>query len=364
MLQLRETYPATLNQYPRRFDKELAILQENLPTTVTSVLRANDAVSAYHAAIDPITRQWASPWAVLLSFDDGDAPYAACVFSSDHRIIGTRCRADVAAISLFGGDGGVKPAEGKVVSRLYTCLKRDRYAPALIYLPFTHANDRYLLLFRAESSDARPIRLPRDWEAIVSCLVACACSTQKMARINTERADLEMRLDQLLAVQQDLHFRANHDDLTGLPNRSYAKALIESRLEQKGFDGRLALAFVDLDDFKQVNDTYGHAAGDSLLKSVAQRLRSNIRKLDICGRIAGDEFVVCISAPDRQADFKAIFSRLSDLLCQPFEIEGRQIVCSASIGVAKFPYDGTLFESLLRAADASMYRAKARKRIK
>lgn len=123
-----------------------------------------------------------------------------------------------------------------------------------------------------------------------------------------------------------------------------------------------ALAFIDLDNFKQVNDYYSHAAGDSLLIAVAQRIRDNIRPGDTLARISGDEFLLLLNPLDRMEDLEPCINRVIAALKQPFTIEGHVVLTSASIGASIHPQHGDSYETLRRCADSAMYHAKHQRR--
>ena len=167
---------------------------------------------------------------------------------------------------------------------------------------------------------------------------------------------------ELDARHVDLHRMAMYDGLTGLPNRRLFRDLMHRALSQARRDGRsMALMFIDLDFFKEVNDRFGHAAGDELLRCMAQRLSQTVRGADLVGRVGGDEFLALL--PDT-ADAEAIAQtalRMIRSIELPVPLsEGTcQAQVSASIGVARYPADGTDFELLLKHADHAMYRAKA-----
>ena len=165
----------------------------------------------------------------------------------------------------------------------------------------------------------------------------------------TQRKQTEQRIQQM----------AHHDPLTGLGNR----ALLQLRLEEAWSrasrqDGQLALLFLDLDRFKLVNDTLGHAIGDQLLMQVADRLRLTLRSGDLVARVGGDEFVVIIEegcCPELVAKFA---ERLVEVLSRPVALDGHQMDVSVSIGIALFPQNGADPETLLQNADIALYRAK------
>lgn len=329
--------------------------RDDLALQISTVLECRDPSSAYEIAISHVLVDRAGCWAALLRFDDhGDA---ICVFSTDRFMVGQTWSIEVPAATLFGPACGPEIIEHEAVSSIYGSLIPEHDNPAIAYLPIEHGKHRFLLLL-ADAPGGKPIRIETDQLPAITTLLGCARMTEMLHESDRKQAELEQRVEYLQAREDELNFKANHDDLTGLPNRSFIKTLVENRLSQRGLEGRLALAFVDLDDFKRVNDTYGHIVGDELLRKVAERLRAGIQDSDICGRIGGDEFIICVDDPLRSIDAEGIFSRISNVLRQPFEIEGRQISCSASIGVALFPRNGVDFETLLRTADAAMYRAK------
>ena len=173
-----------------------------------------------------------------------------------------------------------------------------------------------------------------------------------------ERAVAE-RTAELREANARARHLADHDALTGLPNRR----LLEDRLTQAlalSYRNRkqTAVMFVDLDRFKAVNDLLGHAAGDILLKEVAQRLVRQLRVGDTICRIGGDEFVVVLPELKRAADAAHVAQKVLEQLSQPFAVEERELIVTPSIGIAVFPDDGRDAETLIRNSDAAMYHAK------
>jgi diguanylate cyclase (GGDEF)-like protein/PAS domain S-box-containing protein len=160
-------------------------------------------------------------------------------------------------------------------------------------------------------------------------------------------------------VSERIEFLALHDALTGLPNRVFGQERLQQAVALASRQhGRLAVLNLDLDKFKLVNDTHGHAVGDKLLESVAQRLRSCLREEDTLCRLSGDEFMVVL--PDLQGPNHAsnTCERILSRLAQPFELEDVQLNTSFSIGVALYPQDGGDGQSLLKNADMALYEAK------
>lgn len=161
-------------------------------------------------------------------------------------------------------------------------------------------------------------------------------------------------------LEHDLRHQALHDALTGLGNRNLFTERVSRSLEATTQGARVAVLFVDLDDFKTVNDSLGHAAGDQLLVAVAERLQSCLRLSDLAARLGGDEFGVLLPASYGETEAQGVADRILDALRQPLEIQGRTINLTASLGIA-FGDPGTgSGEVLLRNADVAMYLAKGR----
>ena len=161
--------------------------------------------------------------------------------------------------------------------------------------------------------------------------------------------------------EDELARQALHDPLTGLPNRALMAEMVESALRAKARGGMFALAFIDVDNFKQVNDYYGHALGDALLIAVAQRIRHSIRPADTLARLGGDEFLL-LNPLDRLEDLQPWIERIVAALKQPFVIENQEVLTSASVGTCVYPLHGATYETLRRCADSAMHRAKHHRR--
>jgi len=181
--------------------------------------------------------------------------------------------------------------------------------------------------------------------------------------------DAEGRPLRMIGVSQDIterkrqedevRYLAYHDTLTGLPNRR----LLDDRLKQSVYvaqrrDARLAVMAVDLDHFKAVNDSLGHKAGDAVLREVAHRLASCVRKADTLARQGGDEFVIVMSDLAMESDCSVVAEKILRALAPEFRVDGRVFTIGASIGISLFPADAGDGETLLRNADVAMYRAK------
>lgn len=156
-----------------------------------------------------------------------------------------------------------------------------------------------------------------------------------------------------------IEFLAFHDPLTGLPNRLLAKDHLEMAVAYSSrVNSRVALLFLDLDNFKTINDSLGHTVGDALLKAVAMRLRDSVRNTDTISRQGGDEFLVLLPDTSDTDAITVIAEKVVLALSTPFEIQGQHLSTSASIGIAVYPDDGSDFDTLLKKADTAMYQSK------
>jgi len=174
---------------------------------------------------------------------------------------------------------------------------------------------------------------------------------------------LRQRVKRLLAKQsadQHVHRLAYKDAVTGLPNRTAFVEQFQQELDHaKRKDSRVALFFIDLDRFKDINDSMGHEAGDILLKALSGRLKNCIRSGDMLARIGGDEFVVVLSDMKDDSTPDQVAKSMLGALKEPFSLAGNEVFAGVSIGIALYPEDGLSKETLLKNADTAMYRAKA-----
>jgi diguanylate cyclase (GGDEF)-like protein len=161
---------------------------------------------------------------------------------------------------------------------------------------------------------------------------------------------------------ETVRHQATHDALTGLPNRVLFVQRLERELSATPDDRHLAVLFCDLDGFKAVNDTLGHAAGDELLRQVAARLGSTVRPGDTVGRLSGDEFAVLLPRLAGPHAATAFAARITACFETPFRLEGREVEVGTSVGIALRSGTGGSVEEVLREADAAMYRDKQRRR--
>src|SRR6185436_2815383 len=160
-------------------------------------------------------------------------------------------------------------------------------------------------------------------------------------------------------AEEQIEYQAYHDGLTGLPNRLlFRDRLTVALAHAKRQRSPVAVMFLDLDRFKNVNDTLGHSLGDELLRAIATRLRSVLREGDTIARMGGDEFTVLLADLKKADDAVTIAQKLLDTVAEPLRIEDEELYVTTSIGIALFPADGDSAEALLQSADGAMYRAK------
>jgi len=202
-----------------------------------------------------------------------------------------------------------------------------------------------------------PLRLPIREAQSVSDALARASDVLRTRTFERDRATQERVSMQARATA--FEHAASHDPLTGLPNRTYFMQALQQCIDRHASGGgAFTVLFIDIDDFKPVNDAHGHLIGDDLLCAFAARLRAGFRDRDLVARLAGDEFGALID--DRTADeLKATASELLNALSRPYRVRQLTLGISACAGAASYPRDGSDPTSLLEAADAAMYRAKS-----
>jgi diguanylate cyclase (GGDEF)-like protein/PAS domain S-box-containing protein len=162
-------------------------------------------------------------------------------------------------------------------------------------------------------------------------------------------------------AEEQLNFLAFHDEATQMPNRSMMQRHLEASIARaKRNNSKTALLFFDLDRFKNINDTLGHAVGDELLKAVADRLTSHFRDVDILSRFGGDEFVLIVDEVNDIGSLTAVSEKLIDLFVEPFKVGERSLYSTSSIGISIYPDDAGDADEMIKNADTAMYRGKER----
>jgi diguanylate cyclase (GGDEF)-like protein len=204
-----------------------------------------------------------------------------------------------------------------------------------------------------------PPTLPR---LLVTLLVLSSCAIVLWllsSDLRNALARLKVEVEQVNQSKANLAYLAQHDALTKLPNRLLGREYTEKAMAYaRRHGGKVALMFIDLDNFKTVNDSMGHSAGDEFLQQVAQRLVSSVRDTDTECRHGGDEFLVMLPDVDDANRVATVVTHLLERLAAPYTVRDTRVESSCSIGIAVFPQDGQDFEQLLKGADTAMYHAK------
>lgn len=206
---------------------------------------------------------------------------------------------------------------------------------------------------RFEAHIARADGHPR----IITCSLLPLKEGERVIGIAGTAADITERK----AAEQRIEHLAYHDPLTNLPNRRLLGDRLTMAMSQAQRDGRMvALLFVDLDRFKSINDSLGHRTGDAVLQELGTRLRAAVRAGDTVARMGGDEFVFLLPAIDRTDEALAVARKVLDAVRRPFNIEGREFVVTASIGMSFYPNDASDAETLIKQADTALFESKRR----
>lgn len=219
----------------------------------------------------------------------------------------------------------------------------------------------YLALMQRLKTTDRVTDFELQMQNLDSTPFWCWCSLQRIRYAEQDCVlTVLLNVDEHKRTQEALHYRADHDPLTGLPNRAMFMDAFKrclQGLEHRGGSG--ALLFLDLDKFKEINDNLGHEIGDLVLQQVANRLQGCMRAGDLVARLGGDEFVVLIDGAQDLAHTQFIADKVLSALRPSYEVGGRLLQVTTSIGVSRFPQDGLDLVQLLSAADAAMYEAKS-----
>jgi diguanylate cyclase (GGDEF)-like protein/PAS domain S-box-containing protein len=263
------------------------------------------------------------------------------------RVRPDRTRAYVSPSAV--GVLGYPPEELRNLDFTAATHPEDRERVALGYDRIVHTGGQTTCRFRLRHKTRGFIWVESTWTTQPPDEPGQPCDVVAIVRDISER----------VAAEEQIAFLARHDPLTGLANRSLLAERTEQALAVAARGGTAAMLCFDLDLFKPVNDTFGHAAGDTLLRKVAERINGCVRPADTVARLGGDEFAVLQVGIDRANDAGRLATRLLSALALPFELEGQSVPVSASLGIAIAPTDGADHATLLRKADAALYRAKA-----
>ena len=250
-------------------------------------------------------------------------------------------------------------ADGLVGHRLWDRLPdlRRQLEPAVERV---FANGESVLDLELVDAPPAGAASPRHWSVHLYPVPAPSGAIDAVGVIFEEITERKSAAAQLERSRRDVEHQALHDPLTGLPNRMLLSDRAQQQMARARREGEcLALLMMDLDDFKGVNDSLGHAAGDALLAQVGARLAGAVREIDTVGRLGGDEFAVVTGALGRPEDATAVAERILAALAAPVTLLGRPHMARASIGIALYPDDARRMGGLFRCADLAMYRAKS-----
>jgi diguanylate cyclase (GGDEF)-like protein len=260
----------------------------------------------------------------------------------------------MSGIELLGEIKQLRPETEVVIMTNYACL--DTAVTALragaydyLFKPFTDLD----LISAVSRRAVEKIRLGMENRSLLDQLKG---KNQELEQVNLQ---LELDIVKLKRQEEKIQHLANYDLLTGLPNRTLLKDRLQQALAHgRRTNGMVALLFLDLDNFKNINDSLGHLSGDLLLAAVAKRLLACTRQSDTVARLGGDEFVVLLTSNREEQEISLVARKVLDVFAEPFELDGQELFVTTSIGISLFPQDGADGEILLKNADMAMYSAK------
>ncbi len=271
-------------------------------------------------------------------------PHGLCMFDRDNRIVVANGRLS----ELFGVPASVDLKHWTLPDLIEHCVREGKLSERVAEQIGRNFDDRVLGCrldkFAIELQDRRALEFTIEPMENGGMVV--------LVEDITERKLAEAKINQM----------ARFDTLTALPNRAILQLRLEEALAHARRGVACAVHFIDLDQFKQVNDTLGHSRGDLLLQAVAARLRTTVRETDMVARFGGDEFIVLQSPIADESEAAALAERILHAVGDTYDIDQNEVVVSASIGVALVPYDGNDADQVLRNADMALYRAKAESR--
>lgn len=209
--------------------------------------------------------------------------------------------------------------------------------------------------------DANPPQLVERLRTIIMLIsLGCAAILVVVLILLSSQRRLQREIQRRIVAEEEVRALAFHDSLTGLPNRnSFIPYATQKLLTAKRNDERLALCYLDLNKFKEINDSYGHQAGDAILVHAAKAISANIREADMAARIGGDEFVVLLDGVHDADDIYRLTEQICQAIAQPLRWQGRELSVSASLGVAIYPQAGEHLDELMSKADSAMFYKKA-----
>ncbi len=286
--------------------------------------------------------------------------------SSDGKVLHLTIRSDQTVFDamLAADDGGAALRDkwriGSYVRVVGVC---ENQVDARVGEDWTSAQKiaSFRLMMRS-AADVAVVRTPSWWtpaHTILAMGCAMLVTLAVFGWVMLLRRQVEQRTQELKESERRFRHLAHHDSLTGVPNRAWFQERAERAIESSRRSGDcIGLLLLDLDNFKPVNDTLGHDAGDAMLCALAQRVTGAVRKVDTVARLGGDEFAVVLVGVTSGEHAERVAHKILKAVCRPVEIKSTHVMMSASIGVAVFPGDGDTVTELLRSADLAMYESK------
>jgi diguanylate cyclase (GGDEF)-like protein len=249
------------------------------------------------------------------------------------------------------------------LNHLFNSIEYLKQYEGFLVEEFTALRDQHKAEVTERLAHTRTLAIVLPGAILLLTFVFAAYSSREIGKIERRlmdtQTDLEQTLDQVREQREALRFMAHHDALTHLPNRVLLLERMEQMCSRAAASGTAAaVLFIDLDRFKEVNDSLGHDRGDELLITVSKRLRANIRPEDTLARLGGDEFVVLLQGMTSPAAAGAIAQQLITAMQAPIAVDETTLYITTSIGISVYPADGAEAGTLLRNADSAMYRAK------
>jgi len=242
---------------------------------------------------------------------------------------------------------------GKDILKICAPEDRQRFSQSIQQLMQKNKNMELEIHFRTKS------RKIIDVELVLSLLLDERGKALKIIASSHDVTEKKRAHENLLKQKEELNYQAHHDILTGLPNRTLFYKRLEMSLQKADIHSKkVALLFLDLDKFKEINDSYGHDIGDMILQLTSQKLLKNIRKEDTLARIAGDEFIIILEDIDTIQEAFLVAQKILRSFEDKFIVQGSAIEISMSIGISLYPDHAQESEALIKAADRAMYRVK------
>ena len=352
------------------FDRDMALTLRSRELDVMRQLSAIEAVDKFELGAATV---WLDSVRFPI-FDSGGAVRAICIQSNDvtmKRQAEEQLRLAAKVFDRAGEAISITDASGKIITVNDAFCKITGYTHGEVIGQNTrilqsgkHGKDFYEVMWRSLSEQG-------CWQGEIYNRRKSGEIYPEWLTVNSVRDDnntvvnyvaIFSDITAIKSSQRRIEFLATHDELTGIPNRSLLMDRLKHDVAQaKRRNANLAVLFIDLDNFKVINDSLGHDVGDQLLKQATERLRACVRDCDTLARLGGDEFVVVLMDVELKK-INSIAGRIVDFIGGSFSIAGNTLHVSASIGISVFPDDGEDSLSLLKHADTAMYRAKERGR--